>query len=164
MLKIIGCLFVIISCSLCGFYFSSQKTRRIVCLGEIIRLINEIEISMKYSRKTTADMLHELCKNSFEEIGFLSEVSIKEKTFFESFKELVEKNAPPLTDDDKKLLLSFAGELGSTDSEGQIKSAALYKSFFEKRLDGAKGECERQSRLYSSLGVLSGVFISILLV
>ncbi len=69
-----------------------------------------------------------------------------------------------LKDEDKRLLASFLYSLGKTDVEGQISNAELHVKALEERLLDAKEEKRKLSRLYVSLGFLSGLFAVVLVI
>lgn len=72
--------------------------------------------------------------------------------------------AEGLKDEDKRLLASFLYSLGKTDVEGQISNAELHVKALEERLLDAKEEKRKLSRLYVSLGFLSGLFAVVLVI
>ncbi len=66
--------------------------------------------------------------------------------------------------DDIHLIESFLNESGMSDRESEYKRALLYQTLFEQRSDEATKKAENLSKLYTSLGVLSGLSICIFLV
>ncbi|MCX7715222.1 MAG: hypothetical protein N2171_05810 [Clostridia bacterium] len=69
-----------------------------------------------------------------------------------------------LTGEDTEILLSFGAELGMTDRENQIKNIRYITSLLEKQYKEAKEEYERMARTYRSIGILSGLFLIVLLI
>lgn len=164
MIKLLGLLAVTVSCAMGGFYISSMKRKRVSQLEEIIRLIKEIEISMGFSRLVLYELFERLRKNgAFSKLEFIDKIEDRGRPFFEEYREAILKSDLALKQDELELLLSFGKELGTTDANGQAGAAVLYGKMFEGRFITANADCERKCRLFSSLGVLTGVFISIIL-
>ncbi len=65
--------------------------------------------------------------------------------------------------EDVRLLSEFYSSLGMSDLEAGIARCKTYKEIVEKRLSEAEHQMKSKSRLYSILGVFSGLFVAILL-
>lgn len=59
------------------------------------------------------------------------------------------------------ILEDFFRDLGMSDSESEYERIGLYMALTEKKCDEAEKKCSEMCRLYSSLGVLCGIFICI---
>lgn len=68
-----------------------------------------------------------------------------------------------LQEADLRILSEFYGELGMGDLEAGISRCEAYCAIVKKQLDTAENEVHGKARLYSILGVFSGLFIAILL-
>ena len=62
---------------------------------------------------------------------------------------------------DAAVLEEFFCDLGMTDSESECERIGLYMSITEKKCGEAEQKCGELCRLYSTLGVLCGIFICI---
>lgn len=68
-----------------------------------------------------------------------------------------------LEKEDAALLEEFFRDLGMSDSEAEYERTGLYMSLIEKRCGAAEKRCGELCRLYSTLGILCGIFICIFL-
>ena len=64
---------------------------------------------------------------------------------------------------DIRLLSEFYASLGMGDTEAEITRCSTFLKIMEKRLSEAEQDMKSRSRLYSLLGVFSGLFVAILL-
>lgn len=62
---------------------------------------------------------------------------------------------------DIEALKDFGGTFGTTDAEGQIANCERYCELLRQRLGSAREDRAKRGRMYSSLGVLSGVFFAL---
>ncbi len=66
--------------------------------------------------------------------------------------------------EDQKLISEFFSGLGMGDLEAGIARCDTYKELLHKRVSEAEQEMKQKSRIYSLLGVFSGILIAILFV
>ena len=64
---------------------------------------------------------------------------------------------------DLRLLSEFYTSLGMGDTEAELSRCHSFLKIIEKRLSEAEQDMKSRSRLYSLLGVFSGLFVAILL-
>lgn len=69
-----------------------------------------------------------------------------------------------LNRDDQRLLSEFFSGLGMGDLEAGIARCATYRELLHKRVCDAEQEMKQKSRIYSLLGVFSGILTAILFV
>lgn len=86
--------------------------------------------------------------------------------FQKAYKEAIEasKDAIYLEEDDIDLMLSFGNGLGVSDVEGQILHTKRYSKILEQRIADLKEKTRSKVKLYESLGLLTGIFVAILLI
>lgn len=68
-----------------------------------------------------------------------------------------------LTRQDKEELRLFGRQLGHLDIQMQQKVIKQYESVLDRELEELQGEAQKKQKLYRTLGVLSGLFVLILL-
>lgn len=61
-----------------------------------------------------------------------------------------------LAEGDRDILLSYAGQLGCSDRDGQIRLCSLSAGRLERQLEEARRAYAEKGRLYSLLGVFAG--------
>jgi len=69
-----------------------------------------------------------------------------------------------LESEDIDLILAFGNGLGVSDVEGQILNTKRYSKIFEGRIADLKEKTRSKVKLYESLGLLTGIFVAILLI
>lgn len=68
-----------------------------------------------------------------------------------------------LTEDDEEALILLGARLGMTDTEGQKKNIDAVCAMLDTNIISAKENMDRYCRLYSSGGVMVGLFLAIVL-
>lgn len=149
-----------------GMTLSKRLHYRVFLLGKIKLMIQDISIMMRYQALTVKEILFCLCENSaYEKLTFLSEINkIKNVPFQLAWENSVadwqEKAIYP---EDRALITEIGTSLGECDIEGQLSILCQKNEKLEIILKNAVLECSRKGKLYRSLGVLTGVFISIMM-
>ncbi len=69
-----------------------------------------------------------------------------------------------LNRDDRRLLSEFFSGLGMGDLDAGIARCATYRELLYKRVSDAEQEMKQKSRIYSLLGVFSGIMTAILFI
>ena len=167
MLKYAGLAIIIAVTSFAGCYFSSALKTRLVNLKKINFLIDEIIILLRYKASTVYEIT-ECLKSSerFADFGFLSNILPDENIpFQQKWNNAINANPPlNLKENDLEILADIGKKLGTSDIEGQLSTLHLQRSELETLILSAEAECEKKSKLYRSLGVLAGAFISVMLI
>lgn len=167
MLKAV-CLFaIILLSSLGGMYFSAALKNRVITLKRINYMLEEIYIMLKYRSATVYEITDALSRDErFSDFDFLREISfLSGRPFQQSWCESLENHIPfGMNKSDAELLMSIGKQLGTSDLEGQISTVRLRQAELGTVISAAEEEYSRKAKLYRSLGVLTGVFIAIMLV
>ena len=167
MLKAVCLLGIILLTSLGGMYFSAALKNRVIALKRMNYMLEEIYIMLKYRSATVYEIAEALSRDQrFAEFGFLQELAFSsESTFQQSWCEAVENHIPNgINKSDSELLMNIGRQLGTSELEGQISGVKLWQAELDSALAAAQEEYSRKAKLYRSLGVLTGVFIAIMLV
>ena len=167
MLKYSGLAIIIAVTSFAGCYFSSALKTRLVNLKKINFLIDEIIILLRYKASTVYEIT-ECLKSSerFADFEFLSNITSDENiSFQQKWSNAINANPPlNLKESDLEILADIGKKLGTSDMEGQLSMLNLQRSELETLISSAEAECEKKTKLYRSLGVLAGAFISVMLI
>jgi len=164
--KYLGCIMMIISTTAVGFFCSSTLNQRRIFLAEFLVFLNTLKT---YIRFNSAE-IHELVSScAVSDILFCFKEIPKPKNG-ESFYSLwgkavksIHKNIG-LTKEDKKLLMDFGAELGSTDIEGQLNHIEMYYTLFQMACKDAVENVAKKSKLYKMLGLFSGMAVSLIII
>ncbi len=167
MLKYAGLAIIIAVTSFAGCYFSSALKTRLTNLKKINFLIDEIIVLLRYKSSTVYEITDFLVRNErFADFRFLSNITVNENASFQQNWSNAIKTTPPsnLKESDLEILADIGKKLGTSDMEGQLSMLSLQRAELETLISSVEAECERKSKLYRSLGVLAGAFISVMLI
>ncbi|MCH5193491.1 MAG: stage III sporulation protein AB [Oscillospiraceae bacterium] len=167
MLKIIGIAVIISVTSFAGSYFSASLKNRVVMLKKMNYMLEEISILLRCRSATVYEITEALAADErFSDFDFLKKVlSDRNRPFRESWCEAVSENIPGgAKKSDMELLADIGRRLGASDLDGQISTINIWQSELGSAISSAEADYAGKAKLYRSLGVLSGAFISIMLV
>lgn len=143
--KISGVITVFTVCSMAGFLKSFGLKKRHKKLLAIYRSMSDLRERIRMGGGEIERLVY-LC---FEE----DTASISEG------KAII--NTMYLEKADVEILEEFFRDLGMSDSDSEYERTGLYMSIILKISDEAEKKCGELCRLYSSLGILCGLFICI---
>lgn len=168
MLKILGCVLIIVSCVYCSALYSSNLKKRIKGLDFFIRLFELFKIKIEYEKCTVLQLIKSL-KNECDDYIFLGDclknindgLSLKNAWILSLQNK---KEALGLAKSDILLLEKFCEELGETDLEGQISNITLYIQLLSKNLTELEKTVKEKSRVAINTGFFAGIIVAILLI
>lgn len=146
MIKIAGFIAVIVSTTLVGMTLSENISKRHNQLRSVIRMIKECKIRLEYNLPTKDELLSYLFGKP-------------EYTKFKADKLDLTK----LTDNEKNRLVEFYNQLGNSDLQSQLLNIEIYIKDFENQLSELDRTKDNHCRLLRTGGVLTGIFICLLL-
>lgn len=170
--KVIGAALVILSTGGMGVYFSLILKERINDLKELNKIILILRGEIRYASNPLPEAVSNLASRSEGEFRrFLLAVAdkldkLEGRTFNEIWRECVEKELvdTSLNKKDKMLLTRLGENLGYLDKEMQLNTIDLYITQVQGELDDAVDSVKEKVRLYNMLGVMAGIFITIVLI
>lgn len=171
MLKLVGCLFVIISSSGIGFLLGSRFGERVEDIRNFRTSIQMLETEISYSHTPLPEAFVCVAKKSggavraiFEHVGD-SLGSRRSGNVGDAFASALNRSSGSvsLSPEDMGILKSFGHSLGCSDVDGQMKCFKLVSKQLEAQQAKAEQERGKNERMYKSLGVLTGLAVSILL-
>lgn len=166
MIKILGIISIIISSTLIGIVGSEKLRNRVKELNLINYMLEEIAILIRYKAMTVYEIVETLTQNQiFNKLTFLNNFNSNLQIPFKStWNKNIDDMPTSLIESDVKLLKSFGASLGTSDIDGQLSTIGVFKESFFKLEKDATVIYDKKSKLYRSLGVLIGAFISIILI
>lgn len=172
MIKIIGAFLVIVSSTGIGLYFSMMMKGRVKDLKALKKEIYLLRGDISYGATPLPEAIGMLARRSKDHFQpFFQALSVElEKLDGLTFAEIWDKcmltslGDTFLNDVDKELLKKLGDTLGYMDKEMQIKSIDLYAEQLELELTEAIQSEKEKTRLYNMLGVLCGIFITVVLI
>lgn len=160
---------ILITAGIIGCYMSAGLRKRLMLLKAVNAMLEEISILIRYKAATVFEITEAIGKdNRFSELGFISGIKdtcTEPSAFSLRWEEAVMSyNFGSIKPQDLLFISSIGQNLGSSDIEGQLSTLALKKEELKALLAEAESDCKNKSKLYSSLGILTGAFITVLLV
>ena len=171
LLKIIGCMLVVLSSAGMGFFFSNEMRCRIDNLRELRKLIMLLRGDIRYGNTPLPEAINGIARRHKGCFGpFFTKISsrlneLSGLTFQEIWKDAVEKELinTSLSKKDKMQLLSFGENLGYLDKDMQMNTLDLFLTQLEEETKELSRTVKEKAYLYNSLGIMAGIFISIIM-
>ncbi|MBU3161379.1 stage III sporulation protein SpoAB [Clostridium frigoris] len=172
MIKIIGCVVIIVASTMAGFIYSERLKYRVFQLKEIQRAVYQLQNEITY--------VHALLPDAFKSIAEKSKEPINE--LFNKTSELLTNNeyenvyaamnsAINLTKeklyinyDDINVILDLSKTLGESDIKGQNSMFALTIANLKKQIIISEEYMNKNIKMYRYLGFSFGAFIVIALI
>ena len=170
-LKVIGSTLVTISCGALGAWKARQWKEHRKMLEQIRKMILLLKGEILYAHSTLGEALDQVGKKSE---GVLAEIfcQVSERIqkqegerFFTIWSQEMDSRQKELflTPKERQELKEFGQHLGYLDLEMQERTIALYLEQLELAIQFYRDHEQEQTKLYTSLGVMGGLFLSIML-
>lgn len=170
-IKVVGCILILTSSAGMGWYFSSELKNRITDLKELKKLIFLLRGDIRYANTPLPEAVQAL---SYRHDGkykkFLNKISERLNelggiSFCVIWKEAVAKELEntSLSKKDLASLAHFGENLGYLDKDMQINTIDLFISQIEDEIKDLSRNVKEKTYMYNSLGVLGGIFITIIM-
>jgi stage III sporulation protein AB len=169
LLKITGLIAVFLVCTFGGMMMSMKLSKRVRHLESFICAVGFIATEIRYFASPVEVIMEKL--NHVEEYKQLKvfeicKANIKHAKQFSNAWELAVKESEyslSLQSADYESLLWFGRTLGTTDVEGQLANCEHCCEQLSQRLTIAREDVNKKGKMYSSLGVLTGIFMAVML-
>lgn len=171
LLKVVGCSCMIIGSSGFGWHLSSRYSERLRLLEQLKQMIFLLKAQVLYANASLEEAFESIGKRSTGELAFLwlqVAEGIKHQQgepFFTIWKTQINqlKKDSALLPSDKQQLEEFGKNLGYLDLEMQERNILLYLEQLELTIKDLRQHKQEKKRLYTSLGILGGLFLAIIL-
>ncbi len=171
-LKIIGCILVIASSAGMGFYFSGELRNRTQDLKELKKLVGLLKGDIRYASTPLPEAIGAIARRHTGNYSrFLNDVSTKlqelsGQTFSDVWKAATEKELAntSLSKKDKLQLARFGENLGYLDKDMQMNTFELYLTQLEEEITELTKTAKEKTYLYNTLGIMAGIFITIIMI
>ena len=170
-IKLIGCILIMASCTGMGLLFAGEIKRRLEDLKSAKSVAILLRGDIRYAQTALPEALENAAKRHEGRLGpFLNRVSQELKQYSgTSLKEIWKKAVKEelaktsLTKNDKECLLRLGEQLGYLDKDMQMNTIDWYITQVEEMMQEISSDAKQKIRLYQSLGVLFGLFVVILI-
>jgi stage III sporulation protein AB len=167
-MKYIALIIIFIVCLIVGNYFRVGLHNRVIILQQIRYMVDEISMLIRYKSATVFEITDRLLDDDrLSELTFLPVLKEKltEMSFREAWDQSVSGFSPNgFTKADKQMLAGIGASLGNSDTEGQNATLALMAAELTSAYEISHEDCKRKSKLYTSLGLLAGAFLAVILI
>lgn len=171
-LKILGAFFVIISCSSLGADMAARLSARRGLLKKIRVMVTHLRGEILYANAPLYEGFQKAGKRAGGREGLLFEAVAKRllkdpgENFFTVWQEEAGEylRQAPLSREEGEQLLAFGEHLGYLDREMQDRTLSMYLEELDRETEELAQEIVRNSRLYTSTGVLAGLFLTVILI
>ena len=168
--KFIGSGLIIFASSFLGISRAEKFNARVKYLQSMQSSILRIENEIRYAHTPLTEIFKRTCESDDGVVGkmFLSAYNcmreLNGKPLSQIWASSVEKVSGKIFKDDKELLCSFSKCFTKGDVESQIKSLRLYFERISHTLEKAQRESEINKKLFTNLGVYTGILVAVLLI
>lgn len=170
-LEIIGSSFVVAGTSFLGFWWAANYKRRMEELGQMEHLMHMLYGEIKYREGNFSESFLSIgrhCNGRIQIFAIQLSDALNEGSgdpFFIIWTNAVKrcwKNSA-LTEEDKDIFISVGKKMGYLDKEMQLNTIELFLTQIEQRQEALRKMLPEKCRISRLIGVLSGIFIVILL-
>jgi stage III sporulation protein AB len=168
--KLAGLLAVFTCCAAAGISKSNSISKRVRQLEAFSNAIALVSTEIRYFASPVDVLMAKL--NSLAEYKDLRAFGIchrnfrKCRDFQKAWEDAINESKQFLSLDegDYETLLWLGQVLGTTDVEGQTASCERYRELINQRLSQARADQASKGKMYTSLGILAGAFVFVLLI
>lgn len=169
LLKIVGSLIVLISCSLLGYSHAKTYAKRPEELKVLQTLFQIFENEISFLSNVLEEAFLKVCSCTDSDVTIFFEATIKNLKggfcAYEAWTKAVKENISRtnLNSEDEGIIISFGKMLGSSDLEGQVKNIRLTVNQLKIQEQKAEDLKDKNESMFKNLGVLGGLAIIVLL-
>lgn len=152
-----------------GNMYSKKYYNRLQELEELLNMLNVFKAKIKFTAQSIQEIFEQIYQDNQDCIGKIFKDAIafmQEETGGKSWELAVENsiNNTSLQKEDIDVLKSLGKMLGNTDLEGQVSQIDLTINLLKEQIKQATEEKNKNSKLYKTLGIATGLTMAIILV
>lgn len=171
-MKVAGLILVITSCTGIGAEAVRRLRERLKLLETLRRMASHMKGEILYANVPLAEALHRTGKRYKGTVGnlFIDLAKELEKETGDSFEKVWRERAgkfaieSALNKKEQEQLLRFGESLGYLDRDMQEKAILFYLEDLEQSIETLRKEEPEKSRLFFGMGILSGLFLAVILI
>lgn len=170
-MKIIGCILILCSTSGMGHLYAGEIKRRQEDIRSCRRIALLLRGDIRYAQTPLPEAFENVAKRHEGRLSlFVQNLAEKLKernglSFAEIWGQAEESlNNTSLNKKDKELLHQLGESLGYLDKEMQINTIDSFLDQTEETIKELSNEMSSQMKLYKSIGIMTGIFVIILII
>lgn len=169
LIKYILIFFIFIIFSIIGDLYSKKYSNRVIELEKMDNMLNIFKAKIKFTCLTIQEIFSQIYEENKDNIGEIFKIAnenMYQNTASDAWNMALDSSRERinLNDEDIDTLKSLGKMLGNTDVQGQISQIELTKELLQKQIQEANEEKKKNSKLYKTLGVATGLTIAIILI
>ena len=151
------------------FYLGEVKAKsyknRVLELNKFQNSLVMFKSKLEYTYETIKEVFTDTSQVIYENKNniFIDTLN-NDKEIYISWNEAIDNAKNDFTVEDKEIMKMFGKLLGKTDIKGQLSQIELTQKLIEKQIEKAEFEKNKNSKLYKTIGIISGIAICIILV
>lgn len=161
-MRLIGGLCLLICCTFAGFSAAGSLRAEEQRICTVRQMLSAVCNSLSSTLPLISDLLRNLAgQAAFSGLPFLQDAAAHADRFPECWGNALEHDktlSPRL----KAILREIGGILGAMPLEEQLRALSLCDAELQALLEEARTNCRQRSALWQRLGVMSGLFLAIL--
>lgn len=171
LLKIIGCLLIVVSTSSIGYWYSMDFQKHADELQYLKRIFRMISSEIQYTQAPLSEVFYHVgrrMKSPYQEwfLYLAEEIDCRRSvTFDELWKNSIcmHLGGQRFSTHDMEELKELGSQIGLKDTQTQLGVFELYIERLELKIQKMREGLGNKKRLSNCLGVMSGIFIAVIL-
>ena len=169
MIKYIFLIMILFLAIYIGNLMSKKYIKRVKELIQIKIGLNILKSKIKFTQTPLKDIFDQIVKSTEELnikefwkntiMGLNKNLSIEE-----AWENSIRTTEMYLEQDDLSILIDMGKLLGKTDVDGQVSNLEVASTFIDAQIEKAEQSKQKNSKLYKTLGVVTGLAIIIILI
>ena len=150
-----------------GILYSQKYQKRVLELKDFKTALNMLKTKIRFTYAPLKDIFYDISKSIKSKTAMVFETAYKNMERYNatnSWNNAINETEMSITKEDREIILQFGKLLGKTDIDGQINEIELSLNFLETQIEKAEEEKQKNSKLYKSLGIITGVGLIIILI
>lgn len=161
--RIIFSLIIVLSCRFIGNEMADILKRRVTVLDSFICAISMVEDYISALSMPLNDIYLNISTHIKPLADFFIKLSSSPLSTEAAWKKEL-KSISSLTDEDRKIIISMASTLGTSDTETQLNNLRLVKKRLTDNLCDASEKVKSDSGMYKSVSIFTGIGLAVLLI
>ena len=158
-MKNAGLIFIVLSCTFMGIYLSNQKKRTIRYIEGALYLIRHIRYKITYFRSEIDKIYLDFSNDFFYETGIYNELAENDlKAIFDKYNPIY-----AVREYESNAMKDLASTLGRSSWEDQTDKCSRVIDMLENYLDEMNMKYPEEKKFISSIGIISGLLIAVVL-
>lgn len=163
---LIFCVFLIFT--IIGNLYSKKYSNRVIELEKMKNILNVLKAKIKFTCLPIQDVFSQIYEDNKDNIGEIFKCAnkyINENSAKDAWeKSLEEAKNTNFNQEDITALKTLGKMLGNTDVEGQVSQIELTQNLLIDKIQQAQEEKKKNSKLYRTLGLATGLTVAIILI